>query len=188
MNKRYQVPARDHLEVLYDLEARLYEFLQTLFRDLREAITIMAMDENPQACKDRLTQWGMDPMLTLFDGVRFSRIRCGRYRFYLNAPVYFDSLWLTRNEFYWLRRTLTRGIFEAFLLIRLGLPQFDLAEALALIREGPGPEAAEVVRQVFYLAWDGYEEGHDREALTQVLELFPDYYEVLEWVLAEVLT
>jgi hypothetical protein len=56
------------------------------------------------------------------------------------------------------------------------------------VREGLGPDAAEVVRRVFHLAWQGYEKGRDREALAQVLDLFPAYYEVLEWMLAEALS
>ena len=181
----YQVPARDDIEELYALEERLYEFLQRLFRDFSETISLIEMEEEPKVCSERLTALGTDPMLTLFDGVRFARIRCGRFRFYLNAPVYFDSLWLTNNEFKWLRNYYTRGVFQAFLELRLGAPEFDLDQALELVREGLGAEAATVVQQVFDLAWKGYEKGRDREALTQVLDLFPAYYEVLEWLLGE---
>lgn len=184
--RRYQVPARDDAEALYALEERLFQFLQQLFRDLSEKVTLIEMDANPSVCKERLTALGTDPMMTLFDGVRFARIRCGRYRFYLNAPVYFDSLWLTRNEFNWLRNYYTRGVFQAFLQLQLGLSEFDLDEALKLVQEGLGAEAASVVRQVFHLTWEGYEKGRDREALTQVLDLFPAYYEILEWMLREV--
>jgi len=181
----YQVPARDDAAALSALEERLYRFLQRLFRDLAEAVTLIEMEADPNVCRERLTALGTDPLLTLFDGVRFARIRCSRYRFYLNAPVYFDSLWLTRNEFNWLRNYYTRGVFQAFLQLRLGLSAFDLEAALELVREGLGAEAAAVVRRVFHLAWQGYEKGRDREALAQVLDLFPTYYDVLEWMLAE---
>ena len=182
-------------EVQDDLKMRSYEdscwrCLQRAMHMLPDYVGIIDMNDGAgfERWKERLDAFPENPLLTIFNGVRFARIRKGRYWCYLNVPDEFDVSWLIPNEFTWLRRWFTRSIFQCYGRLKCDLERFDLDAVLeAMIPGVTDREGADAVREVFRIAWKDYPKGSESEPLRAVMGHFPAYESVLEQLLQDAL-
>ena len=176
---------------LAELEDDLWQSLRETLEMIRSRVSIIEMDDGQpfEMLKERLDAFKEDPLLTIFNCVRFCRIRKGRYWCYLNAPATFDTDWLVANELSWLRNAFTKGAFECYGRLRCGRVDMPLGELLDAIRPEMIDAADEqAIRRVFSLAWDPAASGHERECLRQIAEVIDVYYAVLERLLADART
>jgi len=118
--------------------------------------------------------------------VRFSRIRKGRWVFYLNAPDWFDSGHVAQWEIRWLASTFTRSLFDAYSQLKWGRKGLHLEELLLLMSPDLVDESDKrIVRQVFTAGSGQPTADEARERLRQAADVFSDYYLLLERMLAD---
>ncbi len=172
------------------LEEECWQRLQEAMQLLPDVVTVIDMKDGAgfEAWKKRLDAFPENPLLTIFNGVRFARIRRGRYWCYLNVPEYFDVSFLIPNEFTWLKRWFTESIFRSYGRLKCDLEELDLDRILeAMQPEVVDKEGARVVREVFQIAFADYAKGAEAEALLNVMDVFPTYEVVLEDLLEDAL-
>jgi hypothetical protein len=124
--------------------------------------------------------------MTLYNGVRFSRIRKGRWKFYLDAPESFETDHLCLSEISWLASTFTAPMFDSYAQIKWGEKGLGLEEVLARVTpELIDPSEAEIIRQVFRAAAGRPTHMEAKERVRQAAEVYTEYYLVLERMLAD---
>jgi hypothetical protein len=184
----YEVPWLEDKQAWYAFEERLWQFIQKITPEVLRCVTIVDLgnDLSMENLRRKLKDTAGEPMMTLYNGVRFTRIRKGRWQFYLNAPSFFDTGQLCLWEISWLSHTFTGPLFEAYAQIKWGEQGLTLDEILArmtpaLIDEREGC----IIRQVFAAAAGRPTSTEARERLSRAVEVFTDYYLILERMLAD---
>jgi hypothetical protein len=188
LDVHYEVPWLAEQPAWYAFEERLWQFIQKITPEVLRAVTIVDLgnDLSMDNLRRQLQQIPGEPMLTLYNGVRFSRIRKGRWQFYLEAPPHFDTGHLFYSEVSWLKSTFTAPVFDAYAQLKWG--QAGLAPDEIINRLTPElleRREADIVRQVFAAAAGKPTYAEARERLRQASQVYADYYLVLERLLAD---
>jgi hypothetical protein len=182
----YDVPWADDDGAMFQYEARCAAFLDGVLEELKPVVSEVDLEPcgSIEEVRAAVGKMQADPMMILFDGVRFSRVRLGRYHFYLNAPGQFDASRLITYEAAWLQRLFTRSVLQSYVRVRGGPPDSSLDDALALLADGVlDKRAVEVVRQVNELA---FRDNCDaRVVLEEVSAVYGEYHVALELMLAD---
>jgi hypothetical protein len=185
VERHYEVKELGDSAALGRLEDELCSFLERLGPILQPYVTLVDLNDAVRA-KTALSAIDPDPLLTLYDVVRFSRVRRGRYYVYLNSPECFHSEILIEREVKLLKDFFTTRVLKAYSQFRLGT--FDMSLNVMLEDLGDGsitPEEKKAIRQTFDLALQ-CRLGGERETLRQALDLYPAYYSALESILHHV--
>jgi hypothetical protein len=190
LDRHYEVPWLEDEQAWYAYEDRLWHFIQKITPEVLRSVRIVDLqgDFSLDQVQRKLKAYPGQPMMTLFNGVRFSRIRQGRWRFYLSAPSYFETEHVCQWEIRWLRSTFTTSVFDAYAQMRWGEAGLGLDEILARMK-GPliGPDDEPVIRRIFAAAAGppATAEREARQRLRQVVDIYADYYLILERMLAD---
>lgn len=188
LDVHYEVPWLEDEQEWYAFEERLWQFIQKITPEVLRAVTIVDLghDLTMDNLRRKLKEFPGEPMMTLYNGVRFSRIRKGRWMFYLNAPPFFDTGHVCQWEISWLASTFTAPLFDSYAQIKWkerGLPLDEILNRMTpdLIDQ----REAKVIRQVFAAAAGRPTGAEARERLRQAAEVYADYYLILERMLAD---
>jgi hypothetical protein len=188
LDVHYEVPWLEEEQEWYAFEERLWEFIQKITPEVLRAVTVVDLgdDVSMENLRRTLKEIPGQPMMTLYNSVRFSRIRKGRWLFYVNPPDFFDSDHVCFSEISWLASTFTAPIFDAYAQIKWGEQGLPIDEIVARMtpdlidtREG------QIIKQVFEAAAGRPTYAEARERLRQAAEVYADYYLILERMLAE---
>ena len=188
LDVHYEVPWLEDKQEWYAFEERLWQFIQKITPEVLRAVSIVDLgdDVSMENLRRELKQVQGQPMMTLYNGVRFSRIRRGRWMFYLNPPDHFDTGHVCYSETKWLAGTFTTPIFDSYAQIKWGEKGFPLKEILARMTTDLIDESeAKIIRQVFAAAAGRPTVSEARQRLTQAAEVYSDYYLILERMLAD---
>lgn len=129
------------------------------------------------ALRERLEQQSDDPLMTLYDAVRFSRVRRAHYRFFLEAEP--SEEWLLANEMATLRGLLLQPALSAYGHLRWGLDA-AVSEPFARLRPELSRPEATALERLLALSQANLP---PREALAAVADLYPTYHAILERLL-----
>jgi hypothetical protein len=188
VERHYESTELSDERALLQLEDELYAFLRVVFNEVKESLTLIDTTgpADPQRYKKELSGARVDPLMIVYDGVRFSRIRRGRYYFYLNSPACFDAKRLIVYELKWLQDYFTAPLFSAYGKIKFGMPDCGLDEILEDMRAGMITAQEEgLIRRVFHLSCDPSSKGREREVLSELIEFYHDYHIILERILED---
>jgi hypothetical protein len=184
----YEVPWLEDQPAWYAFEDRLWQFIQRITPEVLRAVTIVDMegDFSLETLRRKLKDIPGQPMMTLYDGVRFSRIRKGRWLFYLEAPDFFDTRHLFAWEISWLKSTFTYTLFDAYAQVKWGEKGLPIDEILdRLVPDVIDSWEARTVRRVFAAAEGQPTPEEARERLQQASRVYSKYYLILERMLAD---
>jgi hypothetical protein len=186
VENRYDTAELNDDSRLAGLERDLFACLQSVLLLLQDRITIIdaAGDPDPDRYRRELSATAPDPLLVLYDGVRFSRIRRGRYFFYLNCPKYFDADLLIAGEIKWLRGYFTEPILRSYAKIMLCSDEMPPHALISELRRADliDSSAQKLIQQVFRLSHDCVP---PRKVLCELMPLYPDYHTLLEEMLVQ---
>ncbi|MHB0877094.1 MAG: hypothetical protein ACYC5O_13740 [Anaerolineae bacterium] len=137
----------------------------------------------PNWLRQRAARQQSGPLLTLYDAVRFSRVRRAHFRFFLQAGGEAD--WLVANELATLRGLLLQPALTAYGSLRWG--PVAAAPRLALTRLTGELSAAEsdAIARLLMLS---EATSAARAALAEAADLYPTYQRVLERLLHDART
>jgi len=186
----YEVVALYDRDALYAFEDRCFAFLQKIAPLVLDAVTAVPLPG--KATTDDLRAHyraqSPDPLQTMFTGVKYARIRTGRWHIYLHAPQYFATHWLFVNEILQMGAYFTRPFFSALACLYWGEAAMTIEETLARLQEQAlSADEANVVLQVFEVAHGGSDHDSARERVEKAMPLFPTYYRILERLFADAL-
>lgn len=186
----YEVPALYDQDALCAFEERCFGFLRKIAPLVLEAVMVVSRPKKVTTddLKARYQAQPPDPLQTMFTGVKYARIRTGRWHIYLYAPPYFATDWLLGNEIRQVRAYFTRPFFSSLAYLRWDGARLSIEEIIArLRREMLSAEEADVVLRMFELAH--CETGHNsaRDRVEKAMPLFPTYYRILERLSADAL-
>jgi hypothetical protein len=188
LDVNYEVSWLEDEQQWYAFEERLWRFIQKITPEVLRAVTIVDLGDDLSLTNLRrqLSALPGEPMMTLYNGVRFSRIRKGRWVFYLNAPDWFDSGHVSQWEIRWLASTFTRSLFDAYSQLKFGQKGLPLDELLSLVPPNLVDENdRRIVRQVFAAGSGKPTAAEARERLRQAADVYSDYYRLLERLLED---
>jgi len=188
LDKHYEVKALEDEEEMYAFEERCFVFLRKIAPQVLDAVTIVELEgeKTMESLKAKLAQHPTDPLMTIYNGLRFSRIRRGRYLFYLNAPDYFATDWLIWNEMRWLSNVFTASIFEAYARLRWGKKGASVNEVVALLTPHfLSVEEGKIVKELFKMTLTRPDYRQARRFMRRAVEIFKDYYLILEKIFAD---
>jgi hypothetical protein len=184
LEKRYETAELADDVLLAGLEEELFACLGTVLELIRDRITILDVSgpPDPERYRRELDAAPSDPLMVLYDGVRFSRIRRGRYYFYLNCPQFFDAERLIASELKWLRGYFTDPVFKSYTSLVLGGGDFSLERLVAEMHRAAliDRTGQDLIRRVYQLSHDGLP---PRDVLRELMPLYPDYHLLLEEML-----
>lgn len=170
-------------------EKRLFEVLCRIKELVFESVTCFTLNptEDIIRLKDKLKQFPINPLVTIFNGVRFCRIRKGRLLFYLEAPEHFSTDWLIANEFIkWNREVFIKAIVGAYGELKCGKSDAGLDEIIETIcPEVIDNREAGVLRKMYEISFIRYKKGMERESFKEIVPLWADYYLILEKILED---
>ena len=176
-------------KALARFEDSLFEVLCRIKQMVFDSARIVSLRpaDDIQVLKDKLRDFPADPLLDIFNGIRFCRIRKSRYLFYFEAPEYFATDWLIVGEFTkWFRQVLIKAILRSYGRLKCGKSDAGLEEIIeALYPEIIDKRQARIMRQIYELCFEQYQPGSERRVLEQVVPLCADYYLILEKILAD---
>jgi hypothetical protein len=134
--------------------------------------------------KRQLASRENDPLAALIENVRYTRIRAGRYYFYVNAPDHFDVTRLFYYELMWMKK-LTDPIV-ANLRTLLGDQTLSPEQCFDRL----GLRIKETHRRALRHLWDLAGRSPNDAAVPglfeQAVDLFPHYYRLIEQALGRV--
>lgn len=186
---QYALPNIDDENALAQFEKRLFEVLCKIKQLVFESVRFFPINptDGIESLRSELKKFHPDPLVFIFNGVRFCRIRKGRYLFYLNAPEYFSTDWLIENEFIkWNRKVLIKAILGAYGELKCGKSDAGLDEIIeAICPELIGKREAEIMRKIYKISFVGYQKGMERKLLKEIIPLWADYYLILEKILQD---
>ena len=184
----YEVPWLEDEQAWYAFEDRLWAFIREITPRVLDAVTIVDLgaERTVDHLRRALRAFHGEPLMALFDAVRFSRIRAGRWRFYLNAPAHFDPGQIYVWEMRWLQGVFTSGCFEAYSQWRWGEAGLPLEEILSRLTPTLlDAQSTDVVRRVFSAAAGPATAPDAGARLAAIVDIYGDYYLVLERLLAD---
>jgi hypothetical protein len=167
----------------YALEERLWEFIQKIIPEVLRAVTIVDLGSNPSLAdlKQKLRAFPGQPMMSLFNSLRFSRIRKSRWLCYLNAPPGFETEHAAFWEVKWLAGPFTTAIFNAYARLKWGQKDLPLDEMLSrMVPALLDQRDAAVIRQVFATAAGTPTPAEALERLRPTAAVMSDYYLILQ--------
>lgn len=123
------------------------------------------------------------PLQTLYDAVRFSRIRRCHFLWFLEAPLEAkEAGYLVRNEIDTLRGLLSVPAFRAYAVLQWGRDMEAEAVIEALPPALAGTHGREAARRLLAIAHGA--PGEARALLAEAAALYPAYHPLLERMLA----
>jgi hypothetical protein len=188
LDVNYEVDWLESEQEWHAFEERLWQFIQEITPEVLRAVTIVDLGDDLSMAnlRKKLREIPGEPMMTLYNGVRFSRIRKGRWVYYLNAPDFFDTGHVCQWEIRWLASTFTTPLFDAYAQVKWGKQGLPLEEILSLMSPDLVDEQGKrIARQVFAAAAGEPTGAEARERLRQAAEVYSDYYLLLERMLAD---
>ncbi len=182
----YETPAWYAEPRLTQLEDALEEGLAQLAEALRPQLTLVpaVAGTDIAAWKAALRAVPLDPALVIFDNAKFSRLMKGRLRFYCQAPAWFDTTWLIRNELKRIGANFFREPFRTWWRLRSGE---DVADPLTILDRLQGEvltaEEVAATRRFAALTRD-WQDGREREAAAAIADEFDGFYHALARIAA----
>lgn len=189
LDVNYEVPWLEEESAWYAFEARCWDFIRKITPDVLAAVTIVDLgaDLSMDNLRRRLKEFPGQPMMTLFNSLRFSRIRKSRWLCYLNAPDFFETEHAAFWEVKWLAGPFTSNIFDAYSQLKWGQRGLALDEMLGrMVGEVLDKHDEKVVRQVFATASGKPTPAEALARLRPTAEVYPDYYLILERMYADI--
>ena len=182
LHATYETPkwyAEPHLT---QLEDELENALEALAEALRPEITLVPDDAGTDvsAWRDALATVPVEPALVIFDNAKFSRLMKGRLHFYANAPSYFSTTWLIRNELGRIGNNFFVVPFRAYWKLVTGETVEDPVRILdSLVGNPLTSQEAEATREFHRLASSEWEEGKESGAAIAIVRVFDGFYKGL---------
>jgi len=183
IDRHYEVEQLYREPNLSKLEERLFSYLKQVFRQLREKITIVQVEDrdNPAEYREKLNGIVIDPCVQIFDSVKFSRLMKGRLQFYTRAPKHFDTKWLIQNELSRIGRSFFATPFTIYWrAFGSGENLSPLGVAERLTGEIFTQEDFSFIKRFSDLTMHGYQEGEEVEIARQIAEVMDGFYLALD--------
>ena len=183
IDQHYEIEELYREPVLSKLEERLFGYLKEVFRQLREKITIVQVEnkDNPAAYREKLNKIMVDPCMQIFDSAKFSRLMKGRLKFYARAGHFFDSKWLIQNE---LSRIGKSFFATPFTIYWKAFGDGEHLAPLEISRRLTGeifsPEDFSFIKRFSDLTMHDYKEGEEVEMASQIAEAMDGFYLALD--------
>jgi len=188
-SKQYAFGGLTNDQALRLFENRLFDVLCTIKELVFEAADIvrLAPEDDIDKLRAQLKSSPPDPLMVLFNGIRFGRIRKSRYVFYTESPEFFASDRLLEGEFVnWTREVLVRAVLQAYGRLRCGKSDARLEEIIeAICPNVIDNRQADILRTMYEVSFDQYEPGKVRELINKIVPLWADYYLILEMLLQD---
>jgi len=183
IDQHYEVEALYREPELSKLEGKLFDYLKEVFRQLREKITIVQVEnkDNPAEYREKLNKIMIDPCMQIFDSAKFSRLMKGRLKFYTKAGSFFDSKWLIQNELSRIGRSFFATPFTIYWKTfgdRENLAPLEIAKRLT----GEIFTQADFffIKRFSDLTMHGYQEGEEVEMARQIAKVMDGFYLALD--------
>ncbi|MFH1476283.1 MAG: hypothetical protein ABIH24_02160 [Verrucomicrobiota bacterium] len=175
----YESPELYDEPALTGLEHRLLQGLDAAASGLKRHISILppaAVDSGPQAWRLALGAVRMDPALLIFDNAKFARLMRGRLYFYVNAPAYFDHVYLIQNELNRIGHNFFHVPFSIFRELARGEKTDDPAAFVpSLVPELLTAEEAACTLEFARLAGQPYA-GREDAVARAIIRVFDGFY------------
>ena len=126
-----------------------------------------------------------DPLAALTEGVRYARIRAGRYYFLANAPDHFDARRLIYYELPWIKK-LADPVFASLCTLQ-GDQTLSPEQCFRRLGLSTNKTEQQAIHRVRDLARRTREDEAVPGLFKQAIEWFPDYYGLIERALARIL-
>lgn len=183
VDSHYETPEMHDSAALQRFEQLLFKAFEELLDPVIASIECFKVPAD-QSQKELLKQFRhqtVDPFISFLENVRFSRIRAGRYHFYLNAPSHFSVDRQLAAEQIWTSK-LIPGTFD---ILRRIHGQETLLNCESISQAGiPLTESEENVVESIRRFSDSCESGTIvRDNYKEATRLFPEFYRLLERVL-----
>lgn len=178
----YRIPKWYSEPFLSDLEDELETTLQAISTSLRDSLSVIPEHVEPDvgAWKAVLEQASVDPVTTIFENARFSRLMKGRLQFYAKAPPHFATSWLIGNELKRIGRSFFRVPFSVYWKIRTGERINDPFTILGRLSGEPlTPAEVEATRE--FARWTSGEwvPGREKAIALSIADVFDDFFKAL---------
>jgi hypothetical protein len=175
----YETPELSDPARLERYEQLLYTAFEQLLQPVCEAIELVKLPQGAswREIKDHLRSHHVDPLVELLELVRFSRIRAGRYYFYLNAPEHFSAERQIVGEHSW-----TKMLVSSVVKTLRELHGQPLSPVECFTRLGIEPSAAQLEALEFMVELAAQDAAQIplRERYRKAIDVFPDYYFLAE--------
>jgi len=181
----YEAPGWYDEPRLTELEDALEEALAAIAAGLRAVISLVPPEAGVdiKAWKSALDGVPVDPALTIFENAKFSRLMKGRLWFYSQAPAYFDTTWLIRNELSRIGRNFFRVPFQTYWMLRTGQWADAATEILdALKGELLDKSEVEATKDFDRLTATPTLPGDEKARAAAIVEVFDGFFRALNKV------
>jgi hypothetical protein len=185
VDAHYETPELHSPEAMAAFESALFEGFKSLLRPVCDAVRHMRLDceAGVPALKRQVAAAPADPLAVLLECTRFSRIRAGRYAFYLDAPDHFDAAWLLANEMNWLKK-LVLPAWQAMCMLAGERDDASVRTVLDRLNIDGTPEEIALVQHLIATCDVPVAADQVRPTFRALLPVFPVYSGLLERVLA----
>ena len=117
--------------------------------------------------------------MLIFDHAKFSRLMKGRLHFYAQAPAYFETLWLIRNELGRIGRNFFVQPFRVFWKLRSGQTVQDPSTILDALGDLLTPQEVACTREFHRLTPGTWADGDERRLALAIVEVFDGFFAAL---------
>ena len=180
LDAHYETPEQTDAARLRAFEDLLFAGFKELYPLVVESVEYLDIDRSlqPAELRQQLASLAGDPLAALTEGVRYARIRAGRYYFLANAPDHFDARRLIYYELPWIKK-LADPVFAS-----LGTLQGDQTLSPEQCFRQLGLSTNKTEQQAINRVRDLARRTREDEAVPglfqQAIEWFPDYYGLIE--------
>ena len=181
LHANYETPKWYDEPYITELEDVLEEALKVFAVHLSDTSSIVPKTAGLDISKWRKTlkEVSIDPVMTIFDKTKFSRLMKGRLKFYANAPGHFDSTWLIQNELGRMNDNLFKAPFSIFWKLKTGKhidnPENILDELKGILTN----REIDAVKAFTKHLSSNWQNGKERKTAEAVAETFDDFFKAL---------
>ncbi len=180
VEKHYEEPQLYEQSALFFLEGRMFGILETLGEEISENLTLFqdAGKRTVPEWKEILREINQDASISIFENTKFSRLMKGRLFFYVNAPDYFDSIALIRNELNRIGKNFFIEPFSIFWKLKTGEKIHDPSIILKDLSHFLTQDEIDCALQFSELTDLDYR-GKEKEIAKSIIEIYDGFYSAL---------
>ncbi|MCM8825003.1 MAG: hypothetical protein NC937_02455 [Candidatus Omnitrophica bacterium] len=180
VDRHYEEPSLYQENALSFLESRMFETLKELLKEILENISLVpdAKNKTDRQLKEVLRNLQTEKNLVIFENAKFARLMKGRLFFYINAPDYFDSVYLIRNEMRRIGRNFFIAPFSIFWELKTGERIQDPSTILNELDDVLTKDEIDCTLKFARLTKLDYE-NKEMEIARQIIDIYDGFYSAL---------